>query len=60
MLIREFSTKLNSLAKYVSGVASLDKGKLEVFLDRLKLNIAKDVIVGYNPPKSLLKALGEH
>lgn len=60
MLIREFSTKLNSLAKYVSGVASLDKGKLEVFLDRLKLNIAKDVIVGYNPLKSLLKALGEH
>lgn len=29
MLLREFSTKLNSLAKYALGVTDSDKGKLE-------------------------------
>lgn len=58
MAIKDFSTKLNFFTKYVLGITSSNWGKLEVFLDRLKLDIAKDVILGDNPPKYILKALG--
>lgn len=57
--IKVFSTKLNSLAKYALGVDNLDRGKLEVFLGGLRLDIAKDVMIRYNPPRSLSKALGK-
>lgn len=52
MIIREFSTKLNSLAKYALGVANSDRGKLEVFLRWLRSDITKNVMMGVNPPKS--------
>lgn len=55
---REFSIKLNSSAKYVSRVASSDKGKLDVFLRILRLDITNDVMMGYKPLRSLLEALG--
>lgn len=58
MLVREFSTKLNFLAKCALRIASSDKGKLEVFLGGFRSDIAKDVMIQDNPPKSLLKALG--
>lgn len=53
MTVKEFSIKLNSLAKYPLRVASLDKGKLEDFLRGLRLDIAKDVMMGENPHRSL-------
>lgn len=49
MLVRKFSTKLNSLAKYALEVASLDRGKLKVFLGRLRLDITKDAMIRDNP-----------
>lgn len=52
MSVREFSTKLNLLAKYVPCVANLERDKLEVFMGRLRPNIAKDVIVRDNPLKT--------
>lgn len=59
MIVREFSIKLNSLAKYALRVASLEKGKLEVFLSGLRSNIIKNVMIGNNSPKSLSEALGK-
>lgn len=32
IIVREFSTKINSLTKYAPEVTSIDKGKLVVFL----------------------------
>lgn len=58
MSVRKFPAKLNSLAKYASRVASLNRGKLEVFFGRLRSDIAKAVMIGDKPPKSLLEALG--
>lgn len=58
MSVREFFTKLSSLSKYVLSIASSDRDKLDVFLSRLRLDIAKDIMIGDNPLKSLLEALG--
>lgn len=57
MTIKEFSTKLNSLAKYASTVANSNKGKLKVFLGGLKSKITKDMKMRDNPHKFLLEAL---
>lgn len=43
MSVREFLTKLNSLAKYASSMANLERGKLDVFMGGLKVDIAKDL-----------------
>lgn len=51
MSIREFSTKFNSLGKYMPSVVNLERGKLDMFIGRLRPNIAKNVIMGDNPPK---------
>lgn len=45
MKIKEFSTRLNTKTKYVLGVASIDKDKMEIFINRLKLNIGKNVMM---------------
>lgn len=45
MSIKEFSTKLNSLAKYAPGVANSENGKLGVFIEGLRPDIAKNVIM---------------
>lgn len=55
--VKEFSTRFNSLAKYVVGVDSLDRGKLEIFLKRFKLDILKDVLMGDNHSRFLSKTL---
>lgn len=59
MIVKEFSTKLNFLVKYALRVDSLNKAELEDFLGRHRSDIAKDVIMGYNPPKSLLKVFAK-
>lgn len=58
MTIKEFLTKLNSLAKYALGVANSDRGKLEVFLGKLIVDITKDVLMGDTFPKYFLKVVG--
>lgn len=52
MSVREFLTKLNSLAKYASSMANLERGKLDVFMGRLKVDIANDMMIRDNLPKT--------
>lgn len=59
MSIKEFSTKLNSLAKYALSMASLEIGKLDVFIGELRSNITKDVMMRDNPPKTFLEVFVE-
>lgn len=58
MIVREFSTKLNSLAKYTLRVANLNNDKLKVFLGGLKSDIIKEVMMRDNPLRFLSEALG--
>lgn len=53
MKVKEFSTKVKFLAKYASRVTNLDKGKLEIFLKRLKSDITEYVMIEDNPCRSL-------
>lgn len=55
MSIKEFLIKLNSLAKYVVGMANSKRGKLDVFMGGLKLYIVKDVMIRDNLPKNFFK-----
>lgn len=57
MTVKEFSTKLNSLVKYALSVANSNRGKLEVFLEGLGFDIAKDITMEDNLPRSFFKAL---
>lgn len=57
MSVREFSTKLNSLAKYAPSMANSERGKLDVFIKGLRPNIVMNVVMRDNPPKNFLKAL---
>lgn len=50
MLVKEFLTKLNLLAKYTLGMANSGRGKLNIFIRDLRLDIAKDVIILDNLP----------
>lgn len=59
MSIKGFSTKLNSLPKYVHGATNSERGRLDVFMGELRPNIAKDVMMRDNPPKSLSDAFGQ-
>lgn len=52
MTVMKFSTRFNSLIQYAFSVANNDKGKMKIFINRLRLNIAKDVLTRDNPPKS--------
>lgn len=40
-------------------LASLERGKLDMFMGRARLDITKDVMVGDNPPKTFLEAFGQ-
>lgn len=42
---RKFSTKLSSLAQYALRVACSDRGKLEVFLVGIRLDVTKGVMM---------------
>lgn len=55
--VKELSTSLNSLAKYVVGVDRLDRGKLEIFLKRFKSDILKDFLMGDNHSRFLSETL---
>lgn len=56
MSVKKFLTKMNSLKKYAFGMASLERGKLDVFMRGLRLDIANDVMIKDNPPKTFSKA----
>lgn len=57
--IKEFSTKLNAFVWYAFGVTNTDKGKIKIFINGLRSNIAKDVLIRDNPPRSYSGALGK-
>lgn len=57
--MREFSTRLNALAQYAPGLASTNKGKIEIFPNKLRLDIVKEVLTSVDPPRSYTKALGK-
>lgn len=58
--IKEYSTRLNIVGRYARGVAnSIDKGKIETFINGLSKDITKDVIMGDYTPSSYLEALDE-
>lgn len=59
MLVREFLTKLNSLVKYALRVTSLKKDKLDVFIGRIRSNIAKDMIMRDNHPRIFSEAFDQ-
>lgn len=40
-------------------MANSNKGKLEIFFEGLRSNIAKDVMIGDNPFRSFFEALGK-
>lgn len=50
--MKKFFTKLNALAKYAPGLVSIIIGKIKVFLRKLILDIAKDIMTGDYTPKS--------
>lgn len=58
MTIKEFFTKLNSLAQYALGVANTNKGKMKIFIKKLKADIIKDMLIGDKPLKSYTEAVG--
>lgn len=58
MTIREFFIVLNALAWYALGITSINKEKIEIFINGLRSDIAKDVLTWDNPPKSYTEALG--
>lgn len=59
MTIKEFSTCFNSVTYYTLRVVSIDKNKIEIFINELTLDIIKDVLMGDNPPQSYLEALSK-
>lgn len=59
MSMKKLSTKLNALAKYVSRVANTNKGKMEIFINRLLSDIAKDVMIEKYAISSYSKALSK-
>lgn len=56
MYAKEYSKKLNALAKYTLEVTSTNMGRWRSFLGT-KIEHSKDVIMGYHAPKSYSKAL---
>lgn len=56
MIVKEYSTRFNTLVVYALGVASKTKGEREIFIKRLRSDIA-NVIIGYHAPNSYTKAL---
>lgn len=57
MTIKMFSTKLNSLAQYTPDMANTDKEKIKIFTNRLKTDMAKDVLIRGNLLRSYIKAV---
>lgn len=45
MLAKEYSNKLDVLAKYASRVANIKLGRIKIFLGWLKLDIDKDIVI---------------
>lgn len=56
MSVREFSTKLNSLAKYALRMVNSERGTLDMFIRGLRPNITRDVIIRDNPHRTFLEA----
>lgn len=52
MIVKWSFTKLNSLAWYTLGVANTNNEKTEIFVNKFRTNIDKDVLTRDNPPKS--------
>lgn len=48
MTVKEFSIKLNALSQYALDMANIDKRKTKIFINGLRANIAKEVLIGDN------------
>lgn len=59
MTTSEFFTRLNYLAWHTRSVANTGKRQIEIFINGLRLIIAKDALIGENPPKSYTEELGD-
>lgn len=49
--------RLNAIAWYALRVTITNKGKMKILINRLRLDITKDVLIGDNLPKLYLEAL---
>lgn len=50
MTVNEFFIGLNALIKYAFRIVSIDKGKMETFINDLKSDMANDVVMrDYGP-----------
>lgn len=55
MIVKEFSTRLNALAKYSLIVIYIDKVKIEAFISDLRSDIANDVVIRNHNPNTYLR-----
>lgn len=59
MIIKKFSTKLNTLTMYAFRVVSTDKGKIKAFVSDLRSYIANDFMMRDYAPSTYTKALSK-
>lgn len=57
MIVKEYSTWLNSLAKYAFEVASMVISRMEIFIHGLRFDNAQDMMMGNYTPNSHTKSL---
>lgn len=55
--VKEYSVKFNSLARFAPGVVSTPELRRDKFVYGLKLEIARDVMAGAQPPQTYSEAL---
>lgn len=58
-MVKEFFTKLNALARYILVTTSIDKRKIEIFINGLRLDIAKDMFTKDNLSRSYTVVVGK-
>lgn len=59
MIINEFSTEWNTLAKYASKIVSTSKGKIKTFINDLKSYITNDKMMRNYTSSTYSKALSK-
>lgn len=57
MIVKKFYTRLNALSRHVPSIANNDKGKMKIFINRLRSNNAKDMLIGNNLSKIIFRCV---
>lgn len=57
MMVKSFPLGSIQLPQYAFSVTNANKGKIEIFINRLKSNITKDLLIRDNPLRSYSKTL---